>query len=246
MAKTIENITLNTHETALLREAHVNWENASAFSDEKVAEVKRIFQRVFDEEDAQLLQGSRFDDALVMQPKHNKQMHYAMVATDQEITWIKALTARKNFTLLSSKLPFMDFLHLVGTAEILETEKEISAALLHDCFMLMKRNPSLERLARVASKREDTPTMARLRSELRMLGFDDYSRDKKSSRISAEWVDWDKALRGFAPMTFSIMDCGDYDSDPAGIYIHETHAPSAVQIESWEDWDDWLREIMGI
>ena len=57
MAKTIENITLNTHETALLREAHVNWENASAFSDEKVAEVKRIFQRVFDEEDAQLLQG---------------------------------------------------------------------------------------------------------------------------------------------------------------------------------------------
>jgi hypothetical protein len=252
--KLLPNVPLTTLERALLLNAHANWEDEAVFSDDKVQDVKSIFQRVFADEDAPLL-GSLFSDALVMQPKYNKRIYYAMVLEEgDEIVWQKAQVESENFKVLSSSLEFSEFLMFAGTSPLLETEEEIRMALLHDCFMLLKRNPSRERLARITTNSKcpfvrtkplehTIDTRYRLLWELRMLGFDDHSHN---GRISAMWVDWERTRMGYAPQSFSINHRGDYESDPPGVYIHETHAPSALRIETWEDWDAWLCAYIGL
>jgi hypothetical protein len=274
MSKTIEGVQITNTEKPLLLTAFAHWNNAECFSDEQVADVKTIFQRVFD--DTTKLTGKLFGDALVMQPVNDKSLHYAMVVDGEVLVWKKAITTSISFQVLDPSLPFEDFLMMAGTTPIMDTD---DTTLVYDFFKFWKRQYSPTKLARVAQKGEPKrstseyvqrtgATLVRMYRELRLLGFEDYTRVGRG-RIDADWVDPEKLAAGCAPQSFSISLRGDdgFETDYAawandamhsdtapslkqyfsiaqpksyGVFIDETHGPEAICIESWDEWDEWL------
>ena len=65
---TCQSCVLPTEELALLDEALRLWHDPAQFSDERVAEVKGVFKKVFGLPDETVLAGSVVPDAIILQP----------------------------------------------------------------------------------------------------------------------------------------------------------------------------------
>ena len=79
-------VNLTADETALIKLAIVKWNSHTGFSDEQVAEVKHIFSRIF-HVDAGDIQGLRFPDGMVMQPRDTEMPKYYAILEDAEDGW---------------------------------------------------------------------------------------------------------------------------------------------------------------
>jgi hypothetical protein len=270
-------------ERALLLAASKQWFDAEGFSDEQVAEVKGIFRRVFQLEEEEALQGLLFKDALVMTtPRSDETVRYAMVvvasaAEDIALEWIKVTVTPASFQILApSLITFDDFISILGSSQARlmpsEEEEDSDRSICMDFFLFWKRKYSPERIARVAQKgtpaRDTTSeriprteeTIARMKLEMRLLGCEEYYTNDSSTQISGIWVDEDKEMRGFAPMSFTISlvegDDGSSGEDDAeekraeggagrfGVFIDEVYGPGAILIDSWAKWENWVKECI--
>ncbi len=212
--------TTTADEKSLLLTALTQWFD-EIFSDEQVAEVKGIFKRVFQVEEQ--LQGSLFKDALVLQPVNDDTLHYAMTVLEEgegepTLAWASAMIAPATFQVLApSLITFQEFLMIAGSSKT-QIIMEEEALFIRDFFLFWKRKYSPTRIARVgvkgspARRHTSAPldslprtgeTLARMKKEMLLLGFEDYM-DDSYSRISGIWVDEDKEERGYAPQAFTI------------------------------------------
>ena len=240
MSKTIEGIQITDTEKPLLLTAFAHWFDESGFCDEQVADVKTIFQRVFD--DSTTLVGKLFGDALVMHPVNDKSLHYAMVVDGDVLVWKKAITTSINFQVLDPSILFDEFLMIAGTTPIMDTD---DTTLVYDFFKFWKRRYSPTKLARVAQKGEPKrsttellprtgATLVRMYRELRLLGFEDHTRIGRGC-IDAEWVDPEKEAAGYAPQSFSISLDGDdgYEVDHAAWANDAMHSDTAPSLKQY-------------
>ena len=112
---------ISTDEHTLLVRAFREWKNHDSFTDSDVEAVKAIFQRVFPDNTGAMM-GSTYRDALVMQPKNDKTVYYAMLIVlkdndngTAELQWKKAVVTCTCFEVLNPTcLPFNDFLMIAG------------------------------------------------------------------------------------------------------------------------------------
>ena len=112
--ESLENVPTTDSERALLLRAFREWDNHSDFTDADVRAVKAIFSSVFSVNAA--LVGSTYKDALVMQPKNDHALYYAMVVTDTEgLQWKRAHTTNEGvFQAVGRRLSFDQFIAMVG------------------------------------------------------------------------------------------------------------------------------------
>jgi hypothetical protein len=245
-------VQISDDEHALLEDAYWNWNDAHTFSDEKVREVKQIFQRVFD--DGSEMSGTLYGDALVLKPDNNASRYYAMVIIGDSMEWKRALITATNFQVTHELIPFEDFLMIAGSycAPILD-DPDLSKCLLYDFFKYWQRKYSNSRIKRVSQageiKRSTTDTipqnnstLQRMQWELRMLGFQNHAND---TYISAEWIDPEKEQLGCAPQSFTISLSSDDDPGcVTGVFIDETYGRATIPVQRWDEWDAFLHSMM--
>jgi hypothetical protein len=107
--------TTTEDERALLLRAFREWSNHSDFTNADVCAVKAIFHRIFSDPTA--LVGSTYQDALVMQPRENHALYYAMIVSDdtEELQWKRAHTTNDGvFQAVGRRLSFDQFIAMVG------------------------------------------------------------------------------------------------------------------------------------
>ena len=108
----LANVHITETERTLLLRAFQEWNNHSDFTDMDVCAVKAIFSRVFSDDTA--LVGSTYGDALVMQPRENHALYYAMIVSDtEELQWKRAHTTNDGVFQGSRNVPFDTFLDFV-------------------------------------------------------------------------------------------------------------------------------------
>lgn len=108
----LTNVCISTDEHTLLVRAFKEWSNHDSFTDADVDTVKAVFRRIFSHDTAMV--GCTYGDALVMQPKNDMTLHYAMMVTGSNLQWKKAHVTCTNYQVLSDSLPFDDFLMITG------------------------------------------------------------------------------------------------------------------------------------
>jgi hypothetical protein len=83
------NSILTQEDRAILEEGLKNWTDLQAFTDDKVAQVKGVFRRVFQLPNDLGLAGSTFPDAIMLHPVGDDHIFYSMVVHEsgEEGAW---------------------------------------------------------------------------------------------------------------------------------------------------------------
>jgi hypothetical protein len=113
------NSILSEEDRAILVDGLKNWTDLQAFTDDKVAQVKGVFRKVFRLPDETRLEGSTFPDAIMLHPVGDDHIFYSMVAhesgeegawegmeleTEGTMCWAPGVPFRLVLSLLSSSL----------------------------------------------------------------------------------------------------------------------------------------------
>ena len=235
---------------ALLLRAYKDWFN---IDDAEVEQTKAIFQSVFGVKEE--LRGLPLADALLLNcPKADSELYYAMVVNeeDRSIAWHKVLLSRMNNVGINTEVTTLDMLLMFMGSHNRDECTGDDCTLLSDFFGVWRRHFSPERIRRVTGRDagsdepivRDATSLARMRREARMLGFEDYTADEEAEyNICLDWVDPESLDKGFAPETFSVsLECDD-DSQ-YGVCIDEMYGPYPTHLRFWGDWDEYLTLCM--
>ncbi len=115
--------TLTPEETELIDDAYANWQDTSKFSDEKVAQVKQVFARLFNAPHVVNLRGGPCNEAFVLKDNAmGKEMFYCLLKDVETNDWQCLVAARQCAGIASLVLddppPFWKVLDMMHQSEM--------------------------------------------------------------------------------------------------------------------------------
>ena len=117
--------TMTPEEINLIDYAYANWNNVSAFTDERVAEVKQLLARIFNEPSVAELKGGPRNGAFVLEDKSGpKEVFYCLMKEEDGWECMTAASQCEGFSAVfpGGSTPFSTVLTLMHMSEMRRLE----------------------------------------------------------------------------------------------------------------------------